>query len=71
MQVHKIEILVIDTDEVGAEEIKNVLENTRYPNWCIAPDVKKIETKEIGEWSDDHPLNKTATADDFYKQLFN
>lgn len=70
MQAHKIEILIIDLDEIGADEIKSVLENTRYPNRCISPEVKSIKTVDIGEWDDDHPLNSFDTADAEYKRLF-
>lgn len=55
--VYKIELCVIDHDDIGAESIRGVLENTRYPNRCIAPLVLTIEEKDIGEWYDEHPLN--------------
>ena len=32
MKVHKVELYVVDFDEVGTEELKNILENSRYPN---------------------------------------
>jgi hypothetical protein len=47
-----------------------VLEDARYPNRCISPKVKSIEGREIGEWTDEHPLNKRSTADAAYKELF-
>lgn len=70
MQVHKIEIMIIDFDEVGAEGIKEVLENTHYPNRCIDPCVKSIKTVEIREWDDDHLLNRRETAEAEYQRLF-
>jgi len=70
MKVYKVEILVIDHGNLGADEIKSVIENQRYPNWCISPQVKNIESRDIGEWTDDHPLNKRSTADAKYKELF-
>ncbi len=70
MNAYKIEILVIDHDELGEEELKTVIENTRYPNRCISPDVKKIEARDIGVWHDEHPLNLHATADAEYQRLF-
>jgi hypothetical protein len=69
MKVHKIEMLVIDFDDVGAEDIKSIIENARYPNHCISPDVKKITTVET-KWSDDHPLNHHDTADKAYRAMF-
>ena len=70
MKVYKLEVLIIDFDEVGEEGIIGVLENANYPNDCISPEVKKIESREIGEWDDDNPLNNTDTADEEYERLF-
>jgi hypothetical protein len=58
MKVYKLEVIVIDLDEIGKEEIQHVLENTHYPNHCINPRILSIKERDIGEWSDDHPLNK-------------
>ncbi len=69
MQVHKITLLVVDFDDTGIDEIRDMIENHHYPNYCISPQVKSIETREV-EWSDDHPLNKRATADSEYQRLF-
>ena len=69
MKVYKLEILVIDHDGIGHDEVRSVLENQRYPNHCIYPEVKSIDIREI-EWRDDHPLNRTATADAAYRELF-
>lgn len=70
MNVYKIELLIIDNDEVGENEIINLLEDTRYPNRCISPEVKSIEIEDIGEWYDDHPLNKQDQCDAEYERLF-
>lgn len=69
VRVHRIEVLVIDHDDLGAEEVCQVIEDTRYPNRCIRPEVKRAETREV-EWSDDHPLNHDDTADEAYRALF-
>lgn len=42
MQVHKVTLTIIDFDDLGSEEIKEVIENTHYPNRCISPDVFEI-----------------------------
>jgi hypothetical protein len=60
MKIHKITILVVDLDSLGAAGVKTELENTNYPNGCIRPTVVEIDTREV-EWSDDHPLNKAST----------
>jgi hypothetical protein len=60
VQVHRVTLLIIDHDELGAAAVKNVLETAHYPNHCIAPDVLALETREV-EWSDDHLLNQKRT----------
>ena len=69
MRAYKLEVLVIDFDNVG-DDIPSLIENTKYPNWCISPTVIQAESKDIGEWSDDHPLNKNDTMKAEYKKLF-
>ena len=70
MKAYKIEMLVIDYDKLGAEGITDVIEKIKYPNWCIAPNVKHVECAEIGEWDDDHPLNSFEKEDEYYKNIF-
>ena len=69
-KAHKVVLFIVDLDEVGADDIVTILENQKYPNHCIAPDVKSIETVDIGEFGDDHPLNKPETAEKEYDRLF-
>ena len=70
MKVYKVTLVVIDLDDVGGDEIQSVLENTRYPNRCIAPKVLGVEERDIGEWSDDHPLNLPSTMQAELERLF-
>jgi len=70
MKVYKLEVLVIDMDELGPQEIQEVLENARYPNRCISPKVLSVQGREIGEWRDDHPLNQRDTYQAEIKRLF-
>lgn len=70
MKIHKVVLTIIDFDEVGADGVKEVIENARYPNRCISPHVRSVETRDIGEWSDDHLLNKRDTAEAEIKRLF-
>jgi hypothetical protein len=70
VKVYKLEVMVIDFDNVGEEEIAAVIENARYPNRCISPKVKNAESRTV-DWNDDHPLNILDTADAAYKELFN
>ena len=69
MKLHKIEILIVNHDDVSEEDIKYHLENTKYPNYCISPEVLSINTREI-EWSDDHPLNHRDTQFEACRELF-
>jgi len=70
MKIYKIEVMVIDFDQIGEEDIKRAIENARYPNRCISPQVKKIEVRDIGEWHDEHPMNKTCQSEAEYQRLF-
>jgi hypothetical protein len=70
MQIHKITLTIIDFDEIGVESCRKVLENTKYPNRCINPKVCGIETREIGQYHDEHPLNFAATAQTEIDRLF-
>lgn len=53
MKAHRIEIIVVDPNETYT------LEDIRHEIERMDPIVHFIEedTKEIGEWSDEHPLN--------------
>lgn len=70
MQVHKIVLTVIDFDGLGQQGVIEALENARYPNRCISPSVLTADTRDCGEWHDDHPLNKRSTADAEMARLF-
>lgn len=71
MKAYKVELLIIDFDEIGEKSIKETIENERYPNYCISPSVMHIHGEDIGEWDDDHPLNKSNTRKNYYNMLFN
>lgn len=70
MKAYKVELLIVDHDNVGLDGIREVIEDTKYPNYCISPNVMDIEEKEIGEWHDDHPLNLLSEMESEYKKLF-
>ena len=58
-KVYEVTLLLVDTDRVGEDEARRVLEYTRSPNHCISPRVLSVRTAEVA-WSDDHPLNKSG-----------
>jgi hypothetical protein len=70
MKVHKITLYVIDFDDVGVDAVKEELKNTEYANHCINPLSLSSHTRDIGEWSDDHPLNFFTTRDTELNKLF-
>lgn len=70
MKVYKVEVMIIDFDRLGPDDIKSAIENTRYANHCISPQVKSIAERDIGEWDDNHPLNRRDTCDAEYRRLF-
>jgi len=69
MKAYKLEILVVDFDEVGAS-IPEMIENANYPNHCISPHVMSVKEADIGKWDDEHPLNKRDTMKEYYKEIF-
>ncbi len=70
MKAYKIEILVIDFEDCGEEQIKDMIEEVKYPNYAIAPQIMGVEEADIGEWTDNHPLNLKTTIKDEYSRLF-
>lgn len=61
---------MLDFDSIGANGVKNAIENARYHNHSIFPEVKTIDARDIGEWSDDHPLNKPETSEKEILRIF-
>jgi len=70
MKAYKVELLIIDFDNLGENGVKEAIENASFSNRCISPDVKKITEKDIGPWDDSHPLNNRMKCDEEYKKLF-
>jgi len=70
MQVHKIVLMVIDFDDIGQQGAIEALENAMYPNRCISPTVLSADSRDCGEWSDQHPLNKRSEVDAEMERLF-
>lgn len=57
VKAYRIVALVIDHEEYGLSEAIGCIENERY----VSPTVMEAQEVDIGEWSDDHPLNCFAT----------
>ena len=61
-KMHRIVLFVIDHEDIGQNEVKMLVKDNRY----VSPNIKDIRTADIGEWDDDHKLNKTkSTIQDF------
>jgi hypothetical protein len=48
------------------DDIVYFIENIRH----LYPKIMSIQSKEIGEWSDNHPLNKEDTIKQTYEELW-
>jgi hypothetical protein len=68
-KVYKMVLLFVDHDQLGPEETKALLEDTRYPNHIIGPTVMSMETREV-MWNDDHPLNSVSGQRAAFEALF-
>ncbi len=69
MKVYKVTLLIVDADDIGPSGAREVIENARYPNRCIAPQVMEVETREVA-WTDEHPLNRHDTQRAAFDDLF-
>ena len=49
----RVEIVVVDHENYGLECFKDNLRNMEF----YIPKITKSEEADIGEWSDEHPLN--------------
>ena len=59
-KVYKMTVLVIDHDDMGEEETREVIEHHRH----LFASVMDVQTTEV-EWDDDHPLNTGKRAQAF------
>jgi len=69
LRVYKVELLIVDHDKLGDKGIKSAIENARYANRCIMPNVVALESREV-QWTDDHPLNLRDGWRPAYEALF-
>jgi hypothetical protein len=65
-KAYKIELLVLDFEDISQEEIIYLIESIKY----VDPTVMSIQSKEIDEWDDEHPLNKLDTMKQTYDEMF-
>lgn len=70
LKVYRVELMVKDFDNLGAEGIKDAIENQRYPNDCICPKVITTEEREVTDYNDNHPLNQNSQSIQEFQRLF-
>lgn len=70
MKAYKITLLFLDFEDIGPQEAKSLIENARLPSRIDPGTVMDLQEADIGEWSDDHPLNKRATMSEAFRALF-
>lgn len=58
MKAYKIELIVVDFEDYGAEACAQELLSCKY----ICPSLLSLVEADIGEWDDDHPLNLNKTT---------
>jgi hypothetical protein len=66
MNAYKIELLVVDHENCGRDDIACILSNVKY----IHPTVLSVKEANIGEWSDNHLLNKLKPSKEILDQYF-
>jgi hypothetical protein len=66
MKAYKFEVLVIDHENVGIEQTRLSLENCQY----TFPIVLSKSIVDIGEWTDEHPLNRMNTVEEYCDKAF-
>ncbi len=69
MKVFKVEPLIVDVDDIGPQEIVDVINYTKHANHCINPNVMNMTVVDV-DWSDEHPLNIGDTQQAEFKRLF-
>jgi len=68
-KAHIVTIYVLDLDGLGPDGVEEELENTRYANHCMNPEVLNVKTVDV-PFHDDHPLNSRAKCLTWLKEQF-
>jgi hypothetical protein len=66
MKAYLMTVLVLDHEGHGLEDAENCIESVR--NWY--PTIISSKEADIGEWSDEHPLNSRLTVKAECDRLF-
>lgn len=63
-KLYRLTVYVCDVNDLGQKSVVDVIENNRH---FTLVDVTKIEAADLGEWSDDHPVNMRGCN---YEEIF-
>ncbi len=66
MKMHKLEVYVVDFENVGVDDCISEIEQSRYLNYMVLD----AKTADIGEWDDDHKFNTRDTPLEEYRKVF-
>lgn len=66
VNIYKMTVQVFDCDRIKLNNIINELENSKY----FVTHVRDVEHRVIEDFTDDHPINKTATAKETFNKMF-
>lgn len=66
MKAYKLEVLVLDFEESGDDEVIGLIENNKY----LTVDIITLKSKQVDDWDDDHPLNSTETQKEAFEKMF-
>ena len=66
MKAQKATVYILDHEGFGKDAVKDNIECGSK----LSLHVTDVEEIDIGEWTDEHPLNKTKTCDATFRMLF-
>jgi hypothetical protein len=66
MKMHRVVMYVLDLNQDHTEQLlrDNIL-STRWPEF---KSIGEIKTVDVGEWTDEHPLNHGADEETYFKE---
>lgn len=71
MKIYKMTVMVVDMDDIGGKQAVVELENGRFGNDCICPQVVDCVEADIPDDEfDQHPINFNATWKAAFDKLF-
>ena len=64
--MHKLEVYVIDLEDDGIDSVVSNIRNNRH--LCVL--VQDSQTADIGDWGDNHVLNKAGTPVEVFRSFY-